>query len=338
MKYSFRIFIFIFVFMIEIIISNPIVEPLISELKLDSTSFILELVDNGLSINLNNCLLATTTDTAYFKSGIGLNSNYLLITQDSLLSTLNIIPSEDIVTFIDTYSGYEEKLMFGNSSVCQIRPPLPNQSICLEIGGLYYLDNTPSLGLPNDYQNAIGTIEGYVTNLAGDSLEGVKITYAYGLTEYTNNHGYFSLNNLAILANLEFQKSPYPVGNLTVQIWPDSVRTINVIIENVAEIERKNTGNSLVIFQLYDNFPNPFNPYTRIGFSLNGFETANLFIYNIKGEKIKTLIHEQNMESGYHEVNWNGTDDLNVQQSSGIYFAVLNCRNIFKSKKMILLR
>ena len=91
-------------------------------------------------------------------------------------------------------------------------------------------------------------------------------------------------------------------------------------------------------FQLFPNHPNPFNPETILVFALPTNEKVYMVVYNILGEKVKTLINEQDMEAGHHMLIWDGTNELNIQQASGVYFAVLKSRKSVKTQKMILLR
>ena len=67
------------------------------------------------------------------------------------------------------------------------------------------------------------------------------------------------------------------------------------------------------------NYPNPFNPSTTIKFDLRKAGYVNLEIYNIKGQKVRTLIDQQ-QEAGYHSKVWNGIDDSGNPIGSGIYF------------------
>ena len=68
------------------------------------------------------------------------------------------------------------------------------------------------------------------------------------------------------------------------------------------------------------NYPNPFNPSTTISFlTKNQTENAQIEIFNIKGQKIKTLTNE-NYDKGNHSVTWNGVDESNNPVSSGIYY------------------
>ena len=82
---------------------------------------------------------------------------------------------------------------------------------------------------------------------------------------------------------------------------------------------------------LSQNYPNPFNPTTTISFSITKYNIVELSIYNIKGQKIKTLVNEY-LQRGYHEVFWNGKDENNNPISSGIYFYKMEVENYSKIK------
>jgi hypothetical protein len=101
-------------------------------------------------------------------------------------------------------------------------------------------------------------------------------------------------------------------------------------------------------FVLYQNYPNPFNPSTKIGYRLKERGYVKLYVYDIKGELVSTLVN-QFQDAGYYEVEFNGTvqsPKSNVQSilASGIYIYqvhVIGENNIpvfTDIKKMILLR
>ncbi|MBN2829322.1 MAG: choice-of-anchor D domain-containing protein, partial [Candidatus Cloacimonetes bacterium] len=89
--------------------------------------------------------------------------------------------------------------------------------------------------------------------------------------------------------------------------------------------------------QLYTNYPNPFNPETTISFDLKQNERVKIDIYNIKGQKVKTLINDD-YNAGNHKVIWNGKDNDNHNVSSGIYFFKMEAGTYTKTKKMILMK
>jgi xylan 1,4-beta-xylosidase len=90
-------------------------------------------------------------------------------------------------------------------------------------------------------------------------------------------------------------------------------------------------------FSLSQNYPNPFNPTTTISYSLGAPAKVSVIIYNVLGEKVKTLV-DLYQTSGLHSVLWNATDDRNNQVSSGIYFYQLITNNLRLQKKMMVLR
>jgi hypothetical protein len=88
---------------------------------------------------------------------------------------------------------------------------------------------------------------------------------------------------------------------------------------------------------LAQNHPNPFNPETTISFSLVQEGPVLLEIFNIKGQKIKTLLNDVTTP-GIHNLIWQGKDDNNHPVSSGVYFYRLNTVDFSKIKKMILIK
>ncbi len=88
---------------------------------------------------------------------------------------------------------------------------------------------------------------------------------------------------------------------------------------------------------LKNNYPNPFNPSTSIAFDLSQPENVCIDIYNVKGQKVKTLTN-QFYQAGSHSVMWNGQDDNNQNVSSGIYFFNMRSGKYTSTRKMILLK
>ena len=88
---------------------------------------------------------------------------------------------------------------------------------------------------------------------------------------------------------------------------------------------------------LLENYPNPFNPVTRIRFALPQAGRAKLDIYNAAGQWICTLV-EGEVASGYHEVMWDARNASGFNVASGIYFAVLKAGDLHKTRPMTLVR
>ena len=67
-------------------------------------------------------------------------------------------------------------------------------------------------------------------------------------------------------------------------------------------------------YKLFQNYPNPFNPSTKIGYRLKERGYVKLYVYDIKGELVETLVN-QYQESGYYEVEFRGRNSENVPRS-----------------------
>ncbi len=87
------------------------------------------------------------------------------------------------------------------------------------------------------------------------------------------------------------------------------------------------------VFKLHQNFPNPFNPTTKIKFSVPKTSFISIKIYNILGSEIATLTNAQ-LQSGTYEADWSAD-----MFSSGVYFYKLIADGkIIDTKKMILIK
>ncbi|OPX26235.1 MAG: hypothetical protein B1H06_05975 [Candidatus Cloacimonas sp. 4484_143] len=108
---------------------------------------------------------------------------------------------------------------------------------------------------------------------------------------------------------------------------------------NDAEITITGAGGELIplVTELEGNFPNPFNPTTTIKFGLNEPALVTLEVYNIRGEKVRTLVDSE-LEAKYHTVHWNGEDGSGKNVSSGVYFYKMKAGSYTSTKKMIMMK
>jgi len=90
-------------------------------------------------------------------------------------------------------------------------------------------------------------------------------------------------------------------------------------------------------FSLGQNYPNPFNPTTTIQYHIPRNEWVQLDIYNLQGERVKTL-WSGDQAAGDYRVQWNGTDKLGRPVASGIYLSKLVTPTMTASRKMLLLK
>ena len=90
-------------------------------------------------------------------------------------------------------------------------------------------------------------------------------------------------------------------------------------------------------FVLYPNYPNPFNPSTKIDYGLPKEASVQLVIFDILGREVVTLV-DGIQKSGYRSVLWNGADAYGINVSAGMYFYLLQAGDFRQINKMILLK
>jgi len=90
-------------------------------------------------------------------------------------------------------------------------------------------------------------------------------------------------------------------------------------------------------FLLRQNFPNPFNNFTVIGYFLFEESRVELSIFNSLGQKVKSF-GEENVNIGEHSIVWDGTDGHRNRVSSGVYFYTIESSFGEKNKKMLLIK
>ena len=93
-----------------------------------------------------------------------------------------------------------------------------------------------------------------------------------------------------------------------------------------------------IAYSLKQNYPNPFNPVTQIAYVLPKASTITLEVYNVLGQKVRTLINNEQRQMGTYRVQWDALNNNGQKMSSGVYFYRIQADGFVQSKKMILIR
>jgi len=149
----------------------------------------------------------------------------------------------------------------------------------------------------DDYSNynSIGFVDGKGTSTN-------RVTYNFEDNNLSNNRYYYRLKQLDFDGSFEYSNE------------------IQVDI------------NDLNDFQLYQNYPNPFNPTTKIKYSIPQNSFVKITLHDILGSEIKTLVNET-VQPGTYEITLSGSD-----LSSGMYFVRLSSENIQRTLKISLIK
>jgi hypothetical protein len=122
--------------------------------------------------------------------------------------------------------------------------------------------------------------------------------------------------------------------------WPpnalwEATETLGHIIlaeEPLVGVSQKPVNTSPNQFELFQNFPNPFNPITTISYRLPKSSQVRISIYDVNGKMVETLINEIK-PAGFHSIEWRAD-----RVSSGIYFYRLEAAGCHLVKKLVVMK
>ena len=109
-----------------------------------------------------------------------------------------------------------------------------------------------------------------------------------------------------------------------------------LVQDSITSVDEKILANDNNFF-LRPNYPNPFNPVTRIEFVLGKSENTTIKVYNSLGKEIATLVNEY-LPSGKQAITWDGKDDKGNTVSSGVYFIQITAGSYRQTIKAVLLK
>ncbi len=275
--------------------------------------------------------IVSTKIFSFMPSILGFNENYVFIKVNN-----------DIIVYERDVFPFEE---FGNYSI-QYLPGYSHFSTAKILNNEYAVFTFTDSGMSSvinvlyhfDINNLFDEISDFTANnlsLHNQVTEGNFISYDTFGKAY-----FFNINELPNF--VPYNNFVFNIG--TTNLFFDEDRNVcySVSRQEVHKYGFDYTNNgSININPLNDyamkNYPNPFNPTTTISFDLPKSANVDLSIYNIKGQKVKTLTSEK-YPKGKHSLIWNGTNDKNQNVGSGVYFYKLKVggENIAVSKCLLL--
>ncbi len=328
----------IFSLLITCLLGNPLVVKYINEIYFTSDSWAIEYTNH---YYLDSAMVCSSRDTLYFSSKDLIQkdgSDHLYLCQDSLAQSFQINPYGDSL-IISSYNTIKQEWEYG---ICDIiwgngqvpAPRINDQSLCLnEIRFAhyqvfqYYLDNSPTIGRPNDRDNACSEITITVKDSTGRDMPAAVRFFPYDNQYFT---GVFLDTILAASHDISLitNDSTYSFSQ---RFYPDSSIQIKFISNTLSSINQ-NKNNQSSQYNLLQNFPNPFNPTTTIQFYIPKQSLVNLSVYDMQGKLIEILISEKLAKGTYYKL-WNATN-----HPSGIYIYQLKAQGVIYQNKCLLVK
>ncbi len=85
-------------------------------------------------------------------------------------------------------------------------------------------------------------------------------------------------------------------------------------------------------------FPNPFNPKTTIRFDLPKTNRVVMDIYDVRGRLVRNLTRGEELSSGSHTIDWNGTDATGQAVAAGVYLVRIEVGTFSEAKTVVLVK
>lgn len=192
-------------------------------------------------------------------------------------------------------------------------------------------------------------------NSAFEAIQSPVVGYSYPDGQYWDTTTYLlPTNSRLVEATLYYQSTSKEfieflrdenrtnnAGQVMYDLWVQHGRAAPVaMLEDTLSVGTTRVaspGVPPVVNALAQNSPNPFNPETRIAYSVAARGPVELTIYDVHGRRVRTLVRETK-EAGPYVVAWDGRDDAGASVASGIYLYAIKAGSFESTRKAVLVR
>jgi hypothetical protein len=179
----------------------------------------------------------------------------------------------------------------------------------------------------------------WVTNQGFDSLTVSDVVSTNGVFSVSPSNFMLGVGD-SIMLQADFTPLQGGVENGWLRILSDGVvDTLDVYVEGIGEGPTGIVGNETLPrrYELSQNYPNPFNPVTLIHYELPRGSDVRLTVYNLLGQKVRSLVSGY-QGAGRYDVAWRGDNDLGHAVGSGVYIYRFEAGEYQRTLKMILMK
>ena len=177
------------------------------------------------------------------------------------------------------------------------------------------------------------TIYTLIYHLSPDSGHTVGQEFKFGIGGSDNESGY-GLNHIE---NIDDTNPTFTLHTQWGSINPNFYNAWNYDTQSPVLTAIDDDNVVIRNYKLNQNYPNPFNPTTQISFEMPERSIVRLEVYNILGQKVRTLVSNE-LNAGLHTCEWNGLNDAGQRLSAGVYVYQLKAGDFTQTKKMLLLK
>jgi len=260
--------------------------------------------------------------------------------------TLGVYPGEDVVIYEDGPSaGWSVELDRAESDLAStafVRSGISSHAVLLASGIFpgsmkYALDDPAGLNVFG-YSHLEFYIHGGETSGQDPQVAGKKLS-EWGISVEPDTWTHVSI---------PISELPLTGGRLTGITFSGTIKETFYIDDMKLVAEEPPKGEPLAVeesgegvlpasYSLSQNYPNPFNPETTIRYDLPSAGPVRLLLYNLVGQRIRTLLDEDH-PAGIYSIVWDGTDDVGRDAASGVYLCRMETEKYRAVRKLVLVR
>ena len=150
---------------------------------------------------------------------------------------------------------------------------------------------------------------------------GINLTNETG--HEINIHNLKTLESESVTNNFLYDQNSITTGTINFETTEESIHLIVKAWDNANNPSEKeiklsrSLENNLRLYNVY-NFPNPFDNYTQFCFEVTNDVNLSIDVFSLGGRRIWSYLNE-NMDAGYHSIEWNGKDFFNSEIANGVY-------------------
>ncbi len=199
-------------------------------------------------------------------------------------------------------------------------------AITLGVPRLLLASGSVTTVTPTISWDSVATATGYDIQIARSSGFSDTVFTRYGITGT-------QVTVSGLSQNVTYYCHVRARSGVAISSWSPVVDFLTILTVGIDD----ENGTTPTKFALGQNYPNPFNPSTTIEFTIPKSVTVQIIVYNILGQKVRTLINES-MNAGSHSVVFDGRNDFGQQLSSGVYIYRIQAGSFMETKKMAFMK
>jgi hypothetical protein len=266
------------------------------------------------------------------------NGNYLINSFGGGGTILEVSPGQELVWSVHLGTESEPIYSYRAYRIPSVHPDafsvIVNNYRNIELVSNFFVDgiilDDENTDLSFTIYNASGYTQPYIYSISDEIGLFDEVTDTLLIEAYQSS-----------TVNIDPEIQQDSVSSLSLEIWPRyhdySIKSLNFDIFRMPGVLSSYQQKIPMEYNLYNNYPNPFNLETILNYDLPDDIMVNIIIYDVLGRIVIEMVNNYQL-AGHKSIGWDGTDDTGAPVSTGVYFYSIQAGVFMQTKKMVLLK